>query len=273
MSHDLCRRGEPVQGMPIIQVCPPDIATSMNIGTFLDVVIVSTWILLQVVFHLVNGKQCYAHAPRVSALAAVILPLAFLYYLPTSLLLIARRCRESRSDGSDDIEIGPLPQSKVDRIDLVYYIPHPPPAAAAAAARPPKPVAGFRRIGRVLRPRATDADAEQGLGSPYGNGHGDWENTFQSMPRALLRIDKHEAQCAICLDEYTEPPRAIPGSATASATQRAIADAQGAPEPLRWLDCGHVFHKGCLDPCLTQGPAKCPTCRTPVKVRPLARKK
>lgn len=72
------------------------------------------------------------------------------------------------------------------------------------------------------------------------------------MPRAFLRIEKHEAQCAICLEEYTAPPRrrgvAIlrPGSASASAMQSAVADAQGVPEPepepLRWLDCGHVFH-------------------------------
>ena len=155
-----------------------------------------------------------------------------------------RRSRESRSNGNDDIEIGPLPQSKVDRIDLVYYIP---PPAPAASARPSGPVSGFRRFGPTIWGLRATSDQR-----PHDNDSGEWENTFQRMPRAFLRIEKHEAQCAICLEEYTAPPRrrgvAIlrPGSASASAMQSAVADAQGVPEPepepLRWLDCGHVFH-------------------------------
>ncbi|KAM5532932.1 hypothetical protein V8D89_013398 [Ganoderma adspersum] len=261
-------RAEPVQGVPVIRLCPPDHATLMNLITFIEVWPVAIWILVQVVVLVVHGKQCYAHAPFVSMPAFVILALALLYYLPTALLLSIRRSRESRSDGHDDIEIGPLPQSKVDRIDLVYYIPPPAPAPApAAAARPSGPVAGSRRFGPTLGLRATSDQR------PHDNG--EWENTFQRMPRAFLRIEKHEAQCAICLEEYMAPPRrgvAIPGSASASAMQSAVADAQGAPEPLRWLDCGHVFHKGCIDPYITTGPARCPTCRTPVAVRRHGRK-
>ena len=61
--------------------------------TFLEPWFVCAWILLQVVFHLVDGKQCYAHAPRVSAVASIILALALLYYFPTTVLMVCRlRC-------------------------------------------------------------------------------------------------------------------------------------------------------------------------------------
>ncbi|PIL24522.1 hypothetical protein GSI_14278 [Ganoderma sinense ZZ0214-1] len=266
MRKRLKTRAEPVQGVPVVRVCPPDHATFMNLLTFIDALLVAIWILLQVGVLVVHGKQCYAHAPLVSTLAVVLLALALLYYLPTTLLLIFRRSRESRSDGGDNIEIGPLPQSKVDRIDLVYYIP-PPAPAPALAARPSGPVAGLRRFGPTSRGLSATSD---------DNNNGEWEKSFQRMPRAFLRIEKHEAQCAICLDEYTAPPRvtgeeegAIPGSATSAS---AAADAQGVPEPLRWLDCGHVFHKRCIDPYITTKAAKCPTCRAPVKVQSKGRK-
>ncbi|KAI0745723.1 hypothetical protein C8Q76DRAFT_704696 [Earliella scabrosa] len=43
-------------------------------------------------------------------------------------------------------------------------------------------------------------------------------------------------------------------------------DAGEGAQPLRLLSCGHVFHKTCLDPWLTDVSGRCPICQRPVEI-------
>ncbi|KZT26724.1 hypothetical protein NEOLEDRAFT_1155469 [Neolentinus lepideus HHB14362 ss-1] len=45
-----------------------------------------------------------------------------------------------------------------------------------------------------------------------------------------------------------------------------LEDAGEGPQPLRLLGCGHVFHKTCLDPWLTDVSGRCPVCQRPVEL-------
>ncbi|THH05380.1 hypothetical protein EW145_g4837 [Phellinidium pouzarii] len=47
-----------------------------------------------------------------------------------------------------------------------------------------------------------------------------------------------------------------------------LEDAGEGPQPLRLLDCGHVFHKTCVDPWLTDVSGRCPTCQQRVLIHP-----
>ncbi|OCH95185.1 hypothetical protein OBBRIDRAFT_884250 [Obba rivulosa] len=48
--------------------------------------------------------------------------------------------------------------------------------------------------------------------------------------------------------------------------QLRLSDAGEGPQPLRLLSCGHVFHKTCLDPWLTDVSGRCPVCQQPVEI-------
>lgn len=45
-----------------------------------------------------------------------------------------------------------------------------------------------------------------------------------------------------------------------------LEDAGEEAQPLRLLTCGHVFHKTCLDPWLTDVSGRCPVCQRPVEI-------
>ncbi|KAH7925950.1 hypothetical protein BV22DRAFT_1033448 [Leucogyrophana mollusca] len=45
-----------------------------------------------------------------------------------------------------------------------------------------------------------------------------------------------------------------------------LEDAGEGPQPLRLLACGHVFHKTCIDPWLTDVSGRCPVCQRPVEM-------
>ncbi|KAL0955910.1 hypothetical protein HGRIS_002101 [Hohenbuehelia grisea] len=45
-----------------------------------------------------------------------------------------------------------------------------------------------------------------------------------------------------------------------------LADAGEGAQPLRLLGCGHVFHKTCVDPWLTDVSGRCPVCQRPVEL-------
>jgi len=44
-----------------------------------------------------------------------------------------------------------------------------------------------------------------------------------------------------------------------------LEDAGDGSQPLRLLFCGHVFHKTCVDPWLTDVSGRCPVCQRPVE--------
>ncbi|KAH9949573.1 hypothetical protein B0H21DRAFT_727475 [Amylocystis lapponica] len=55
--------------------------------------------------------------------------------------------------------------------------------------------------------------------------------------------------------------------------QLRLDDAGEGAQPLRLLGCGHVFHKTCVDPWLTDVSGRCPICQRPVEVKPPPKKK
>ncbi|KAG2345659.1 hypothetical protein BDR05DRAFT_930310 [Suillus weaverae] len=52
-----------------------------------------------------------------------------------------------------------------------------------------------------------------------------------------------------------------------------LEDAGAGPQPLRLLACGHVFHKTCIDPWLTDVSGRCPVCQRPVELDDMEPKK
>lgn len=52
-----------------------------------------------------------------------------------------------------------------------------------------------------------------------------------------------------------------------------LEDAGVGPQPLRLLACGHVFHKTCIDPWLTDVSGRCPVCQRPVELDDMEPKK
>lgn len=67
----------------------------------------------------------------------------------------------------------------------------------------------------------------------------------------------------IQVDEVTEEDR----------ERLKLEDAGEGAQPLRLLECGHVFHKTCIDPWLTDVSGRCPVCQRPVEFNDQSGKK
>ncbi|KAI1794162.1 hypothetical protein LXA43DRAFT_998029 [Ganoderma leucocontextum] len=129
-----------------------------------------------------------------------------------------------------------------------------------------------------------------------------WDEMWEKSEYPFVRLEGNRAVCAICLMDFEEPkrvrgakgsgaesgPSSPPvggegesGSPSGEATEEiqveavteeerdALKEGEGegeGPEPLRLLTCGHVFHKTCLDPWLTDVSGRCPICQRPVEV-------
>jgi len=120
-----------------------------------------------------------------------------------------------------------------------------------------------------------------------------WEDNWEQCEYPFVRLEGNRAACAICLMDFEEPRRlsaaphqdpdkedAAPPSPHADeavipveniteeerdALPR-LEDAGEGPQPLRLLACGHVFHKTCIDPWLTDVSGRCPVCQRPVEI-------
>ncbi|TFK54206.1 hypothetical protein OE88DRAFT_1625140 [Heliocybe sulcata] len=133
-----------------------------------------------------------------------------------------------------------------------------------------------------------------------------WEDNWEQGDYPFVILEENRAACAICLTDFEEPKRirAITdggddkargdgtdtaaigkGGEDADAANRPVEelrvgevteeeranllkleDAGEGPQPLRLLGCGHVFHKTCLDPWLTDVSGRCPVCQRPVNL-------
>ena len=89
----------------------------------------------------------------------------------------------------------------------------------------------------------------------------EWENNWEKSEFPFIRLEGNRAACAICLMDFAEPPKRKNAEATDSSSHPPPAAAVGQPnsepnpgktesvnegeaelEPLRLLECGHVFH-------------------------------
>ncbi|KAI0647594.1 hypothetical protein C8Q79DRAFT_960311 [Trametes meyenii] len=134
-----------------------------------------------------------------------------------------------------------------------------------------------------------------------------WDAMWAPSPYPLVRLPENKATCTICLCDFEEPrklgqqqpaateagethemaalPPLSPGvgaaagnieevqveppRATDTPTVQKADDEDGeAPQPLRLLQCGHAYHKECIDPWLTQRSGRCPYCQARVEVPP-----
>ncbi|KAG1734752.1 uncharacterized protein EDB91DRAFT_1084025 [Suillus paluster] len=129
-----------------------------------------------------------------------------------------------------------------------------------------------------------------------------WEDNWEQCKYPFVRLEGNRAACAICLMDFEEPKRlhAVAETATTENTEEGAAvtpeadtsrqreeeveipvehiteeersglprleDAGAGPQPLRLLACGHVFHKTCIDPWLTDVSGRCPVCQRPVEL-------
>ncbi|KAI5123656.1 hypothetical protein M0805_001686 [Coniferiporia weirii] len=86
-----------------------------------------------------------------------------------------------------------------------------------------------------------------------------------SAPNSSGRAeDQHDIQ---------EVPASRNTEARASVSSLRLEDAGEGPQPLRLLECGHVFHKTCVDPWLVDVSGRCPTCQRPVVMRTSQKKR
>ncbi|KAJ6625635.1 hypothetical protein B0H10DRAFT_1782845 [Mycena sp. CBHHK59/15] len=119
-----------------------------------------------------------------------------------------------------------------------------------------------------------------------------WEDHWEQSGYPFVVLEGNRAACAVCLMDFEEPKRiaghedstAVPSSVgsppslsaiqevpveatTADAeNQLKLEDAGEGAQPLRLLACGHVFHKTCLDPWLTDVSGRCPVCQRAVEL-------
>ncbi|KAF9027795.1 hypothetical protein BDP27DRAFT_926620 [Rhodocollybia butyracea] len=210
-------------------------------------------------------------------------------------------------------DIGKLPKSLVDRIPLVMYIPPPPDAPPregpiqvpeSVYSYPPKPPLKtpnkkrFKFI-RFKKPSKSVQQSAGGNESDKTTETGSWENNWATEGYPFVVLEDNRAACAICLLDFEEPKRLNPISGTqvdegaskpkaeevTTQTVEVISEEQREPEelqladagegaqPLRLLTCGHVFHKTCLDPWLTDVSGRCPVCQRAVEIPESGKKK
>jgi len=123
-----------------------------------------------------------------------------------------------------------------------------------------------------------------------------WQDHWEHTGYPFVILEGNRAACAVCLMDFEEPKRiaghdpiatASPSSTeepTSSApviqevpvqdvnsggetdNQLKLEDAGEGAQPLRLLACGHVFHKTCLDPWLTDVSGRCPVCQRAVEL-------
>ncbi|KAJ7579264.1 hypothetical protein C8J56DRAFT_340856 [Mycena floridula] len=122
-----------------------------------------------------------------------------------------------------------------------------------------------------------------------------WEDHWEQDGYPFVILDGNRAACAICLLDFEEPkrvgvdsekkapepPPAIKPAETSvqviteesRAEDLRLQDVGEGAQPLRLLACGHVFHKPCVDPWLTDVSGRCPVCQRPVDIPDEKKKK
>jgi len=176
------------------------------------------------------------------------------------------------------------------------YPPKPP-----APRTPRRRFAFFRRRPANKSQEGTDPlDGKQSTKSEVKDPE-TWEDNWEQCKYPFVRLEGNRAACAICLMDFEEPKR-LSGVTETAVTEKKeesavvpavgtprqreeeveipveriteedrtglprLEDAGVGPQPLRLLACGHVFHKTCIDPWLTDVSGRCPVCQRPVEL-------
>ncbi|KAJ7045527.1 hypothetical protein C8F04DRAFT_940014 [Mycena alexandri] len=164
---------------------------------------------------------------------------------------------------------------------------------------PPPPAKPKRRF-KFLHRRRGNKDAPAGdvpERSPQQPGEPHtWQDHWEHTGYPFVILEGNRAACAVCLMDFEEPKRIagldpVPADAPrhseastpstpaiqevpvevsnpppGTENQLKLEDAGEGAVPLRLLACGHVFHKTCLDPWLTDVSGRCPVCQRAVEL-------
>lgn len=201
------------------------------------------------------------------------------------------------------IYIPPPPEDdgKAQPISLPKPV-HSYPPKAPASRMPRRRFAFFHRKSNKSEPGVETRDGKQSAKSEVKDPE-TWEDSWEQCQYPFVRLEGNRAACAICLMDFEEPKRlsgAIESNTTEKSEEQAVVppteddssrqreeeveipveriteeergdlprleDAGVGPQPLRLLACGHVFHKTCIDPWLTDVSGRCPVCQRPVEL-------
>lgn len=208
------------------------------------------------------------------------------------------------------IYIPPPPEDdgKAQPISLPKPV-HSYPPKAPASRTPRRRFAFFHRRSNKSEQSVETRDSTQSAKSEVKDPE-TWEDNWEQCQYPFVRLEGNRAACAICLMDFEEPKR-LSGAAESSTTEKSeeqavvvpaednlprqreeeveipveriteeernglprLEDAGAGPQPLRLLACGHVFHKTCIDPWLTDVSGRCPVCQRPVELDDMAPKK
>ncbi|KAF9268875.1 hypothetical protein L218DRAFT_984200 [Marasmius fiardii PR-910] len=186
---------------------------------------------------------------------------------------------------------------------------YPPKPSQVSATRSKRRFKYIRNFTKSKKESGSEEKKEGGGSAKDGEiKENSWEDHWEKEGYPFVVLENNRAACAICLMDFEEPKRvnkinpqhadtqetlteAEPNSSTKNegavdsqniteeererdpATIR-LEDAGEGAQPLRLLACGHVFHKTCVDPWLTDVSGRCPVCQRPVEVdEPKKRKK
>ncbi|KAI1791715.1 hypothetical protein LXA43DRAFT_920064 [Ganoderma leucocontextum] len=196
--------------------------------------------------------------------------------------------------------ISPLPRSVTHPIPS----PRPPPPPPSKRRRFISFRPTFRR--RDTRPGIADIERGAEAMSPIDEEGDDWDRIWERGSYPFVRLPENRATCIICLTDFEAPRRVsereratqptmipegnglemrplssldpalgveevrveAPRDADARTIELADTGGSDAPQPLRLLSCGHVYHKECVDPWLIQNSGRCPYCSARVEIPP-----
>ncbi|KAJ7262165.1 hypothetical protein B0H12DRAFT_1217556 [Mycena haematopus] len=170
-----------------------------------------------------------------------------------------------------------------------------PPKAGPSTAKPKRFKFLHRRKGNKAESSSSSAGdvpvrAPQQAGEPQT-----WQDHWEHTGYPFVVLEGNRAACAVCLMDFEEPKRIaglepvpttaappeepapsppaiqevpveINDPAATTENQLKLEDAGEGAVPLRLLACGHVFHKTCLDPWLTDVSGRCPVCQRAVEL-------